>query len=86
MEEELNSIVNNNKMVKSKQGLIIKDYYIDILRKFDINIDNCVTYDELLYFIDEILNTEDLDEDDYDLLDSISNEIAEIKYYNYTNK
>ena len=86
MEEELNSLIDNNKLVKTNKGLMIKDYYIDILRKFDINVDSCSSYDEILYFIDEILNTEDLDDEDYELLDSISNEIAEIKYYNYTNK
>ena len=86
MEEELSTIINNNKLIKNNKGLLIKDYYIDILRKFNINLKNCSSYDEVLYFIDEILNEEDLNEEDYELLDSISNEISEFKYYNYTNK
>ena len=86
MEEELNSILDKNKLIKNKKGLMLKDYFIDVLHKYDINIDDCSSYDELLYFIDEILNTEDLDDEDYEILDGISNEISEIKYYNYTNK
>ena len=86
MEEELNNIINNNKLVKNKKGIVLKDYYVDVLRKFDIDIDSCSSYEEILYYIDEIINNEDLDEEDYELLDSISQEIAEINYYEYTNK
>ena len=86
MEEELNSILDKNKLIKNKHGVVLKDYYIDVLRKFDIDIDSCSNYQEILYFIDEIINNEDLDEEEYELLDSISSEIAEINYYEYTNK
>ena len=86
MEEELNDILNKNKLTKNKKGVVLKDYYIDVLRKFDIDVDSCSSYEEILYFIDDIINNEELDEDDYELLDSISEEIAETNYYEYTNK
>ena len=86
MEEDLNNIITKNKLVKNKKGIVLKDYYIDVLRKFDIDIDSCSTYNEILYFIDEIINNEELEDDDYELLDGISQEIAEINYYEYTNK
>ncbi len=86
MDEELNSIINNNKLIKNKKGVVLKDYYIDVLRKFDIDVDSCSSYKEILYYIDEIINNEELEEDEYDLLDEISKEIAEINYYEYTNK
>ncbi len=86
MEEELNNIINNNKLIKNKKGIVLKDYYLDVLRKFDIDIDSCSSYKELLYFIDEIINNEDLDDEEYELLDSIASEISEINYYEYTNK
>ena len=86
MEEELNNILDKNKLIKNKKGIVLKDYYIDVLRKFDIDVDSCSSYNEILYFIDDIINNEELDDDEYELLDEIAKEIAETNYYEYTNK
>ena len=75
----INETINKNKLVKTKNGLLIRDYIIDVL--------TYSSYDEILFKINDFINnTPDLLDEEYDEISAISNELAEIKYYNYTNK
>ena len=83
----INETINKNKLVKNKNGLLLRDYIKESLHKFGINIDTYMSYDEILFKINDFINnTPDLLDEEYDEIMDISNELAEIKYYNYTNK
>lgn len=62
-------------------GIFISDIQKSILLKNGIDVDKCSSINELLFFIEEILN-----EDDDEELEIISKEIAEFNYYANTNK
>ncbi|MCI5703030.1 MAG: hypothetical protein MR265_03475 [Erysipelotrichaceae bacterium] len=71
MNEMREYIKSNNLMLTKSQ--------IETLKKYNINYEQNVKM--ILYEIDQILN------DDYDeVLDEIGNVIAEMDYYNNTNK
>ncbi len=66
---------------KLDNGLFLSDYQIDVLNRNGINPYECSGIDELIYLIDEILESDDDEE-----LDIISKEIIEFNYYTNTNK
>ena len=86
--EELN--LNIDEIVKSERSFMkkhnniyISEEQIDILKKYDINIDNYVNLNELIYDIEDCLN------DSYEVLDDlewVSQILSEYNYYNNTNK
>lgn len=83
----INETINKNKLVKNKNGLLIRDYIIESLHKYGIDVPTYSSYDEILFKINDFINnTPDLLDEEYDEISAISNELAEIKYYNYTNK
>lgn len=83
----INETINKNKLVKTKNGLLIRDYIIESLHKYGIDVFTYSSYDEILFKINDFINnTPDLLDEEYDEISAISNELAEIKYYNYTNK
>ena len=57
---------------------------ISILKRFGINYLQCGTLKEILFRIDEVLNSDE--EEDLDELDYVSSTIAERDYYQNTNK
>lgn len=83
----INETINKNKLVKTKNRLLIRDYIIESLHKYGIDVFTYSSYDEILFKINDFINnTPDLLDEEYDEISAISNELAEIKYYNYTNK
>ena len=72
MLEEMRTYIKSNKiMLTSKQIAVLESYNIDYNQNVKM----------ILYEIDQILN------DDYDeVLDEISKDIAEMDYYNNTQK
>lgn len=62
-------------------GLLLSDYQIDVLERNNINYKKYSNISSLLFDIEEYLNQEDDEE-----LDEISRQIAEMHYYNETNK
>lgn len=64
-----------------KKGIFLSDYQIEVLRKYDIDIDKVSSINDLIYQIGEIL-----DEDDYEDLEEIESELSEFYYYANTNK
>ncbi len=87
MEEEIKSVIENNKLVLLKDDLYIRAWHKETLRKYNLNVDTCVTLNDLLFLIDNLINiSDDLKEDDLEELDKIAGELAEMNYYNNTNK
>ena len=73
-------------LTKTKNNLLISESDINKLKKYDINVDDYKTINELLYKIDEVLNNEDLDSEEADELDYIASILQERNYYLNVNK
>ena len=62
-------------------GLILSDYQLDVLKRYDFDVNKYSNMQELLFDIEEFLNQE------YDIeLDSVSSQLAEFIYYRDTKK
>ena len=73
----------DKKFLKKHNNIYISDEQINILKKYDINIDKYSNLNELVYDIEEYLN------DSYDELEDlewVSQTLSEYNYYNNTNK
>ena len=72
-----------NEFVKMrKKNIYLSDEDIKILNKYDIEYNNFSNMKELMFYIEDILNNEDVESDLEDLLIKLS----EYNYYFYTNK
>lgn len=67
---------------RRKNGLVLRDSQIEILKKYNIDYEKHATLSSLIFEIEEILNYES----DLEDLEALSEELSEINYYNYTNK
>lgn len=73
----------DKKFLKKHNNIYISDEQINILKKYNINIDKYSNLNELVYDIEEYLN------DSYDELEDlewVSQTLSEYNYYNNTNK
>ena len=68
--------------IKHKNFYITKKQ-IEILEKYDIDINNFTNIGDLLFDIEEYLNDTDIPADD---LEWVSESLSEFNYYNNTNK
>ena len=85
IEELLNAIdFEQNKLQKTKQDLFLTNYEIAVLKKYQIDYDNCKTAKEILQKVENIIS--DLDELEQEELDQVEMSIAERDYYQNTNK
>lgn len=84
IEELINEIDINPKdfLKKRKNGLILRDSHIEILKRNGINYEEFPNLNSLIFEIEEIINEGNDDEE----LEWLSEELSEINYYNYTNK
>ncbi len=71
---------------KTKNNLLINESDIATLKKYNIDVDNYKTIQELLYVINDILNNEDLSNEEADELEYIEKTLEERNYYLNTNK
>ncbi len=80
----LDDIVSNeNKFLKNHNGIYISDEQVNILKKYNININNYKNLSELICEIEQYLN------DSYEILEDlewVSESLSEYNYYNNTNK
>ena len=85
MEYDLDKVVADidfeKNMHKKINNLLLTNEQINVLDRYNIDYNKCASMNELLYYIDEILNEEENEE-----LERISLEIAETNYYMNTNK
>ena len=73
-----------DELKKYGKNILINDYEKSILLKYNIDILNCDSIDEVLLLIDRIID--DLEYEEYEELDYIASILAERKYYMETNK
>ena len=80
----IDDIIKTEKsFIKKHKNIYISDEQIDILKKYNININNYKNLNELMYDIEDFLNNsyEELDD-----LEWVSQTLSEYNYYNITNK
>ena len=82
IEEIISEVELTDELKERKNGLILRDSHIEILNRYGINYEEFGSISSLILEIESVLETE-VDADD---LESVSEELAEINYYNYTNK
>lgn len=70
-------------MKKHNNNIYISDEQIQILKRYDINIDNYNSMSDLIFDIEEYLNNSSHELDD---LEWVSQMLSEYNYYNNTNK
>ena len=81
--DESEIIGNEKTFIKKHNNIYISDEQINILKKYDINIERYNNINELIYDIEEYLNNSyEILED----LDWVSQCLSEYNYYNNTNK
>jgi hypothetical protein len=66
---------------RRKNGLMLSDNDIEILKRNDINYLEFSTLEALIFKIEETLSEEENDE-----LEELNIKLGEYNYYNYTNK
>ena len=85
-----NEIINSldfelDELKQVKQNIYLNNREMQILKMYDIDFQNCVDMNDLLFKIDNVLN--DLyDNSDIEDLEWVSSSISERNYYMNTNK
>lgn len=72
---------DKNLIKKRKNNIYLSDNDILLLKKYDINYMKYNSIKSLIFDIEEILNEEEDNE-----LEALEEKLAELNYYNYTNK
>ena len=73
-------------LIKTEHDLLISQNDINTLKKFEIDVNEYTTINELIYAIEDIINNEDLNDEELDELDYIGQTLQERNYYMNTNK
>lgn len=81
LEYYVKNISKDYQLKKVNKNLLLTNYEINILKKYNISYNTCNSYNEILYLIDIILNNDYLKD-----LEDISISISERNYYQNTNK
>lgn len=83
IDELVDEVYSDKNMLKlKKNGIYLSDNDVEILRRYNIDYNKYVSLSSLIFDIESILN-EDTDVDD---LEEVSRRLAELNYYNNTNK
>ncbi len=76
-------IYNDRSMIKMRgNGIYLSDNQIEVLKRYSIDYNKYTSLSSLIFDIEEILN----EEADIEDLEEISGKLAELNYYNNTNK
>jgi len=81
--KEVELMGSKKKFIKKHNNIYISDEQIDILKKYNIDIEKYINLNELIYDIEECLNDSYIELDD---LEWVSQTLSEYNYYNNTNK
>ena len=77
--------INDEKsfLKRRNNGLLLSDYQVEILSRYNINYDKFNNLKSLIYEIEKYINNAFENIDD---LDNLSKELSEMDYYKNTNK
>ncbi|MDD5836606.1 MAG: hypothetical protein PUD34_05310 [bacterium] len=73
-------------LVNVNKKLMLDDYEISILKKYNIDISNCQSLREITLLVERFMDNYELDSEELDELDYILEKIQERNYYENTNK
>lgn len=82
IENHLKNTIYNNKLIQVNKNIFLSNYEINILKTNNIQYEKAPTYQEILYFIEEVL---EIDNDNPEL-EQILLSISERHYYQNTHK
>ncbi len=74
-------MISEDNYYKQVGNLILTDYQMDVLNKNGIDVTKFTSNHELIYYLENILNSSSNDE-----LENVSLELSEMYYYNDVNK
>jgi len=70
-----------DELKKYGDNIFINDYEISVLNKCNIDVSKCKTLAEVLLLIDRYLDDANLDDNEYDEIDFVANNLNERLYY-----
>lgn len=73
-------------LVNVNKKLMLDDYEISVLKKYNIDISNCNNLREVTLLVEHFMNNYELDSEELDELDYILEKLQERNYYQNTNK
>ena len=81
IDELINNIVENNKLVKINDNLYLTNNQLDILKRYNIDYYTANSIRDLMIKIEDIIDFEDIEE-----LEILLESLNERQYYENTNK
>lgn len=81
LEALINNAINDNSLVKINDKIYLTKYQIAVLERFHIEYNSCSDIKEILFLIDDYLES-DYEEE----LDELAKSLQEFSYYNFTHK
>lgn len=81
VDKMIQDIVEDHSLIKVNDQLYLKKYQIEILDLYHIAYQNCSSISEILFLIDEVLES-----DDFDALEEVARDLQEFHYYHNTKK
>ena len=83
VDDLISNINYDSKMIKMRgNGIYLSDEEVEVLRRYNINYEKYVSLSSLIFDIENILNEDSNLED----LELVGKRLAEMNYYNNTNK
>lgn len=70
-----------DELKKIGQDIYINDYEKSVLLKYNIDVTTCNLMSEVLFLIDNFILSEDLEDDEYDEIEYVANNLSERMYY-----
>lgn len=80
---DIDVVATESKFLKKYNNIYITDEQVEILKNYGIHIDNYSNINELVYDIENYLNSSSIPLDD---LEWVSQTLSEYNYYNNINK
>lgn len=77
----ISNTINNNSLIKINDKIYLTNYQKEILDRYHIEYETCNDIKDIIFLIDDILET-DYEEE----LDDVAKNLQEFSYYNFTNK
>lgn len=81
-DEFVDNVLKQNKFIKVNDKITLKESQIEILKKYQIPYETCNSINEIIYLVEEILETDSNIED----LENVSTSLSEFDYYNNYRK
>ncbi len=70
-----------DELKKIGQDIYINDYEKSVLLKYNIDVTTCNLMSEVLFLIDNFISSEDLEDNEYDEIEYVANNLSERMYY-----